>query len=215
MNSSFCAHQQGHLNGDHAPHPMEPRWRTPAALLLLALRSPQRRHLAGRSQARGLPSSRCPGVRRQTWSRSARLAGRSQARGLPSSRCPGVRRHTWSRSARLAGRSQARGLPSSRCPSVRGHTWSRSAQPCRRTPSQPTRARPTAVSRIMATICGWFRRPASIASLCNTRRHRVACVGSTIRWAWICWTATRISRNPLQARQTVSVATLPSSRLIR
>jgi len=71
VNSSFCAHQQGHLNGDNAPHPIEPRWRTPPALLLLALRSPQRRHLAGRSQARGLPSSRCPGVRGHTWSRSA------------------------------------------------------------------------------------------------------------------------------------------------
>ena len=47
----------------------------------------------------------------------------------------------------LAGRSQARGLPSSRCPGVRGHTWSRSAQPCQRTPAQPIRARPTAVSR--------------------------------------------------------------------
>ena len=76
------------------------------------------------------------------------LAGRSQAGGLPSSRCPSVRGHTWSRSAHLAGRSQAGGLPSSRCPSVRGHTWSRSAQPNQRTPSQPTRARPTAVSRI-------------------------------------------------------------------
>jgi len=42
MNSSFCAHQQGHLKGDNAPHPIEPRWRTPAALLLLALRGPQR-----------------------------------------------------------------------------------------------------------------------------------------------------------------------------
>ena len=45
MNSSFCAHQQGHLNGDNAPHPIEPRWRTPVALLLLALRSWQRRRL--------------------------------------------------------------------------------------------------------------------------------------------------------------------------
>ena len=43
MNSSFCAHQQGHLNGDHAAHPIKPRWRMPAALLLLALRSPQHR----------------------------------------------------------------------------------------------------------------------------------------------------------------------------
>ena len=43
MNSSFCAHRQGHLNSDNAPHPIEPRWRTPAALLLLALRSWQRR----------------------------------------------------------------------------------------------------------------------------------------------------------------------------
>jgi len=43
MNSSFSAHQQGHLNGDNATHPIEPRWRTPAALLLLALGSPQRR----------------------------------------------------------------------------------------------------------------------------------------------------------------------------
>jgi len=43
MNSSFCAHQQGHLNGDNAPHPIDLHWRTPAALLLLALRSPQRR----------------------------------------------------------------------------------------------------------------------------------------------------------------------------
>jgi len=125
--------------------------------------------LAGRSQARGLPSSRCPSVRGHTWSRSARLAGRSQARGLPSSRCPSVRGHTWSRSARLAGRSQARGLPSSRCPSVRGHTWSRSAQPCQRTPSQPTRARRTAVFRfkhvktkpgIRGAVWTWHTRPA-------------------------------------------------------
>ena len=101
----------------------------PAALLLLALRSPQRR----------------------------RLAGRSQARGLPSSRCPGVRGHTRSRSARLAGRSQARGLPSSRCPGVRGHTRSRSAQPCQRTPSQPARARPTAVSRTIPAVRGRVR----------------------------------------------------------
>ena len=43
MNSSFCAHQQGHLNGDNAPHPIDLHWHTPAALLLLALRSPQRR----------------------------------------------------------------------------------------------------------------------------------------------------------------------------
>jgi len=71
MNSSFRAHGQGHLNGHNAPHPIEPRWCTPAALLLLALRSRQRRHLAGRSQARGLPSSRCPSVRGHTWSRSA------------------------------------------------------------------------------------------------------------------------------------------------
>ena len=118
MNSSFCAHQQGHLNGDNAPHPIEPRWRLLAALLLLAARSPRRR-----------------------------LAGLSQARGLPSSRCPGVRRHTRSCSARLAGRSQARSLPSSRCPGVRRHTWSRSAQPCPRTLSQATRARPTGASR--------------------------------------------------------------------
>ena len=71
------------------------------------------------------------------------LAGRSQARGLPSSRCPGMRGHTWSRSARLAGRSQARGLSSSRCPGVRGHTGSRSAQPCQRTPAQPSAAQRT------------------------------------------------------------------------
>ena len=43
MNSSFCAHQQGHLKGDNATHPIEPRWRLLAALLLLARRSPQRR----------------------------------------------------------------------------------------------------------------------------------------------------------------------------
>jgi len=43
MNSSFRARQQGHLKGDNAPHPIEPRWRLLAALLLLALRSPQRR----------------------------------------------------------------------------------------------------------------------------------------------------------------------------
>ena len=106
MNSSFCAHQQGQLDGDNAPHPIEPRWRTSAALLLLAGGSPA----------------------------ALSLAGRSQARGLPSSRCASVRGHTWSRSARIAGRSQAIGLPSSRCPGVRGHTWSRSAQPCQRTP---------------------------------------------------------------------------------
>ena len=169
-------HGQGHLQGDNAAHPIAPRWRLLAALLLVAGRSWQRRrlagrsqarglpssrcpsvrghtwsrsaHLAGRRQARGLPSSRCPGVRGHTWRRSARLAGRSQARGLPSSRCPGVRGHTWSRTARLAGRSQAKGLPSSRCPGVRRHTWSRSAQPCPRTLSQATRARPSAASRL-------------------------------------------------------------------
>ena len=90
-----CFSGQGHLNGDNAPHPIEPGWRTPAALLLLEGRSPPRRRLAGRSQARGLPSSRCPGVR--------------------------------------------------------GHTWSRSAQPCQRTPLQPTRARRTAVFRMIRT----------------------------------------------------------------
>jgi len=42
MNSSFLAHGQGHLKGSNATHPIEPRWRTPAALLLLAGRSPQR-----------------------------------------------------------------------------------------------------------------------------------------------------------------------------
>ena len=43
MNSSFRAHEQGHLKGDSATHPIEPRWRTLAALLLLAGSSPQRR----------------------------------------------------------------------------------------------------------------------------------------------------------------------------
>ena len=151
MNSSFRAHQQGHLNGDNATHPTEPRWRTPAALLLLALRSPQRR----------------------------RLAGLSQARGLPSSRCPGVRGHTWSRSARLAGRSQARGLPSSRCPGVRGHTWSRSAQPCQRTPSQPTRARPTAVSRMIGT---WWFAYASGLRPCPCIGERLYCGVRSQAW---------------------------------
>ena len=110
---------------------------------------------AGRSQATGLPSSRCPGVRGHTWSRSARLAGRSHARGLPSSRCPGVRGHNWSRSARLAGRSQARGLPSSRCPSVRGHTWSRSA---RLAGAHPIAAH-SGVSNCGFQGKGWSRQP--------------------------------------------------------
>jgi len=43
MNSSFRAHEECHLKGDGASHPIEPRWRLLAALLLLALRSPQRR----------------------------------------------------------------------------------------------------------------------------------------------------------------------------
>ena len=43
MNSSFHAHEQGHLKGDNATHPIELRWRTLAALLLLAGMSPQRR----------------------------------------------------------------------------------------------------------------------------------------------------------------------------
>ena len=43
MNSRFRAHEQGHLKGDNSTHPIEPRWRTPAALLLLALRISQRR----------------------------------------------------------------------------------------------------------------------------------------------------------------------------
>jgi len=43
MNVGFRAYEQGHLKGDNATHPIEPRWRTLAALLLLALRSPQRR----------------------------------------------------------------------------------------------------------------------------------------------------------------------------
>ena len=77
VNSSFCAHEQGHLKGDNAPHPIEPRWRTQAALLLLAGRSTPRRRLAGRSQARGLPSSRCPGVRGHTWSRTAQPGQRT------------------------------------------------------------------------------------------------------------------------------------------
>ena len=42
MNSSFRAHGQGHRKGDSAAHPIEPRWRLLAALLLLALRNPQR-----------------------------------------------------------------------------------------------------------------------------------------------------------------------------
>jgi len=159
-------HGQGHLQGDNAAHPIAPRWRLLAALLLVAGRSWQRRRLAGRSQARGLPSSRCPSVRGHTWSRSAHLAGRRQARGLPSSRCPGVRGHTWRRSARLAGRSQARGLPSSRCPGVRGHTWSRTAQPGQRTPSQPPRARPTGASR--SNLVANLERGPMTGSLCVT-----------------------------------------------
>ena len=43
MNASFRAHEQGHLKGDNATHPIEPRWRLLAALLPLALTSPQRR----------------------------------------------------------------------------------------------------------------------------------------------------------------------------
>ena len=53
MHSNICAHGQGHLKGENATHPIGPRWRLLAALLLLALRSPQRRH-AGRVQLRFL-----------------------------------------------------------------------------------------------------------------------------------------------------------------
>ena len=42
MHFSFRAHGQGHLKGDSATHPVEPRWRLLAALLLLKCRSPQR-----------------------------------------------------------------------------------------------------------------------------------------------------------------------------
>ena len=42
MNSSFRTHEQAHLVSDNATHPIEPRWCTLAALLLLAGKSPQR-----------------------------------------------------------------------------------------------------------------------------------------------------------------------------
>ena len=88
MNSSFCTHGQGHLKGDNAPHPIGPRWRLLAALLLLALRSLWRCRLASRSQARGLPSSRCPGVRGHTWSRSAQPCQRTPAHPSAPQRSP-------------------------------------------------------------------------------------------------------------------------------
>jgi hypothetical protein len=43
MNTRVCAHEQIHLLGDSATHPIEPRCDTLAALLLLAGMSPQRR----------------------------------------------------------------------------------------------------------------------------------------------------------------------------
>jgi len=43
MNSGFRTHDHLHHSGDSATHPIEPRWRTLAALLLLAGMSPQRR----------------------------------------------------------------------------------------------------------------------------------------------------------------------------
>ena len=42
MNSGFRTPEQAHVVGDNAAHPIEPRWRTLAALLLLAGSSPQR-----------------------------------------------------------------------------------------------------------------------------------------------------------------------------
>jgi len=98
MNSSFRAHGQGHLYGDDAPHPIGPRWRAPAALLLPALSSPQRRQ-----PCRPQPSQRLAFV--------------------ALSRC------------------------------ARAHLEPQRS-PCRRTPSQPTRARPNAVSRIKDQAAG-------------------------------------------------------------
>jgi len=43
MNAEFPSHDNLHLVGDTATHPIEPRYGTLAALLLLAGTSPQRR----------------------------------------------------------------------------------------------------------------------------------------------------------------------------
>ena len=44
MNTDFRTHDHARLSGDGATHPIEPRYGTLAALLLLAGTSPQRRH---------------------------------------------------------------------------------------------------------------------------------------------------------------------------
>jgi hypothetical protein len=43
MNAHFCTHDHVHPLGERATHPIELRYGTPAALLLLAGMSPQRR----------------------------------------------------------------------------------------------------------------------------------------------------------------------------
>jgi hypothetical protein len=43
MNTDIVAHQSPHRMGESATHPIEPRWGTLAALLLLAGISPPRR----------------------------------------------------------------------------------------------------------------------------------------------------------------------------
>ncbi len=44
MNADVLIHDNHHLQGDSATHPIAPRYGTLAALLLLAGMSPQRRH---------------------------------------------------------------------------------------------------------------------------------------------------------------------------
>ncbi len=60
MNSGFLTHDHLHLLGDSATHPIEPRWRTLAALRLLAGMSPQRRRaLSARPNTAHSGASNC------------------------------------------------------------------------------------------------------------------------------------------------------------
>ena len=71
MNSSFRAQEQGHLKGDTATHRLGRAGARHRRCFSLRSGSRSVIDLSGRSQARGLPSSRCPGVRGHTWSRNA------------------------------------------------------------------------------------------------------------------------------------------------
>lgn len=44
MNTNMIGHDQAHLMGESATHPIEPPWRVLAALLLLADTNQRRRH---------------------------------------------------------------------------------------------------------------------------------------------------------------------------